>query len=117
MDFDDIAFCQQYFQKEDKDPTLTEIRLIDTYWSDHCRHTTFLTTLEQPQIEADYIQASYDKYLHIREELGRSQKPICLMDLATVAARWLKTWTNPRRSTPAPYVCKRKSTAKPRIGC
>ncbi len=90
MDFDDIAFCQQYFQKEDKDPTLTEIRLIDTYWSDHCRHTTFLTTLEQPQIEADYIQASYDKYLHIREELGRSQKPICLMDLATVAARWLK---------------------------
>ncbi len=90
MDFDDIVFCQQYFQKEDKDPTLTEIRLIDTYWSDHCRHTTFLTTLEQPQIEADYIQASYDKYLHIREELGRSQKPICLMDLATVAARWLK---------------------------
>ena len=90
MDFDDIAFCQQYFQQEDKDPTLTEIRLIDTYWSDHCRHTTFLTTLQEPQIEADYIRASYNKYLQIKQDLGRAEKPVCLMDIATVAARWLK---------------------------
>ena len=90
MDFDDIAFCQQYFQQEGKDPTLTEIRLIDTYWSDHCRHTTFLTTLQAPQINADYIRASYDKYLQIKQDLGRADKPVCLMDIATVAARWLK---------------------------
>ncbi len=90
MDFDDIAFCQQYFQQEDKDPTLTEIRLIDTYWSDHCRHTTFLTTLQEPQIEADYIRASYNKYLQIKQDLSRAEKPVCLMDIATVAARWLK---------------------------
>ncbi len=90
MDFDDIAFCREYFASEGKDPTITEIRLIDTYWSDHCRHTTFLTTLGQPQIEADYIQASYDKYLHIKAGLGREAKPVTLMDVATVATRYLK---------------------------
>ncbi|MBQ3180797.1 MAG: phosphoribosylformylglycinamidine synthase [Firmicutes bacterium] len=90
MDFDDIAFCRSYFTEEGKDPSITEIRLIDTYWSDHCRHTTFLTTICDPEIEADYMQKSYDKYLHIKAELGRQAKPICLMDIGTIAARHLK---------------------------
>ncbi len=90
MDFDDIAFCRDYFRSEGKQPTITEIRLIDTYWSDHCRHTTFLTTLEQPEIDAPYIKAAYDRYLHIKSDLGRDAKPVTLMDIATVAARYLK---------------------------
>jgi phosphoribosylformylglycinamidine synthase len=91
MDFDDIAFCREYFQKEGKAPTLTEIRLIDTYWSDHCRHTTFLTAIGEPEIQAEYIQDSYDKYLKIKAELGRGAKPVSLMDIGTIAARWLKS--------------------------
>lgn len=90
MDFDDISFCQQYFQSEDKAPTITEIKMIDTYWSDHCRHTTFATELMNPEITPDYIKGSYDKYIKIKADLGREAKPVCLMDLATVAVRYLK---------------------------
>ncbi len=92
MDFDDIKFCQQYFKETEKrNPTITEIRMIDTYWSDHCRHTTFLTNIQDVKIEADYIQDSYDKYLNLRGELyaGR-QKDLCLMDIATIGAKYLK---------------------------
>ncbi len=90
MDADDIAFCQAYFRSEKRDPTITEIRMIDTYWSDHCRHTTFLTVIDDVKFEDELLQAAYDEYLAVRRELGRV-KPICLMDLATVAVKWLKT--------------------------
>ncbi len=91
MDFDDIKFCQSYFKNDEKrDPTITEIRMIDTYWSDHCRHTTFSTNIENVDIETPYIKDTYDEYLEIRSELGRGEKPITLMDMATLAAKKLK---------------------------
>ncbi len=91
MDLDDIKFCQNYFKNEEKrDPTITEIRMIDTYWSDHCRHTTFSTIIDGASINADYIQKTYDKYIEVRKELGRSDRPITLMDIATIAAKKLK---------------------------
>ena len=94
MDLDDIAFCQDYFAREEKrEPTLTEIRMIDTYWSDHCRHTTFGTILDQVEIEEEAIRAAYEDYLGMRREVygdREAQKPVCLMDLATMGARYLK---------------------------
>lgn len=89
MDKDDIKFCQDYFKSEHRDPTLTEIRMIDTYWSDHCRHTTFLTVIDDAKFEDELLQKAYDDYIAVRKELGRT-KPICLMDLATVAVKYLK---------------------------
>ena len=89
MDLDDIRFCQQYFISEQRDPTITEIRMIDTYWSDHCRHTTFLTVIDSVRFEDALLQKTYEEYIAVREELGRT-KPICLMDLATVAVKYLK---------------------------
>ena len=89
MDADDIAFCQEYFRSEHRDPTITEIRMIDTYWSDHCRHTTFLTTIDDVKFEDPLLQGAYEDYLQVRKNLGRT-KPICLMDLATIAVRQLK---------------------------
>ncbi len=91
MDFDDIKFCQDYFRNTEKrNPTITEIRMIDTYWSDHCRHTTFLTNVETVDIKTPYIKETYDMYINVRNELGRSEKPVTLMDLATIAAKKLK---------------------------
>ncbi len=89
MDAADIAFCQAYFQSEHRDPTITEIRMIDTYWSDHCRHTTFGTIIDSVKFEDDLLQAAYDDYMKVREELGRTAKPICLMDLGTIAGKYL----------------------------
>ncbi|MCH5189168.1 MAG: phosphoribosylformylglycinamidine synthase [Oscillospiraceae bacterium] len=89
MDKDDIKFCQDYFKTEHRDPTLTEIRMIDTYWSDHCRHTTFLTVIDDVKFEDELLQKAYEDYISVRKELGRT-KPICLMDLATVAVKYLK---------------------------
>ena len=89
MDCDDIAFCQAYFRKEGRDPTITEIRMIDTYWSDHCRHTTFLTTIDNVTFEDELLQRAYDDYVATRKELGRT-KPINLMDIGTLAAKYLK---------------------------
>ncbi len=89
MDADDIAFCQDYFKSENREPTITEIRMIDTYWSDHCRHTTFLTNIDDVKFEDALLQETYDDYLATRKELGRT-KPICLMDIATLAVRYLK---------------------------
>ncbi len=89
MDGDDIKFCQDYFKSENKTPTITEIRMIDTYWSDHCRHTTFLTTIDSVKFEDTLLQSAYDEYIAVRHELGRT-KPINLMDIATVGARYLK---------------------------
>ena len=90
MDADDLAFCRDYFRGEHRDPTLTEIRMIDTYWSDHCRHTTFLTTLDGVELRKPAVERAFARYLALREELGREQKPINLMDIATIGARALK---------------------------
>lgn len=89
MDIDDIAFCQQYFKSENREPTVTEIRMIDTYWSDHCRHTTFLTTIDSVTFEDKLIENAWQDYLNTRKALGRT-KPICLMDIATLAVKHLK---------------------------
>ena len=89
MDTDDIKFCQDYFKSEHRDPTMTEIRMIDTYWSDHCRHTTFLTHIDSAVFEDELLQSAYDEYMAVRRELGRT-KPVCLMDIATVAVKYLK---------------------------
>ena len=90
MDLDDLAFCQRYFQEEGRDPTITEVRVIDTYWSDHCRHTTFHTRLDQVEIDDPRVRAAWDRYLDVRHELGRDDKPVCLMDMGTLGARHLK---------------------------
>ncbi len=89
MDADDIKFCQDYFKSENKTPTITEIRMIDTYWSDHCRHTTFLTTIDSVKFEEPVLQKAYDEYIAARHEIGRT-KPVNLMDIATVGTRYLK---------------------------
>ncbi|RVU97469.1 phosphoribosylformylglycinamidine synthase [Coriobacteriales bacterium OH1046] len=90
MDRADIAFCQSYFAEEGRAPTITEIRMIDTYWSDHCRHTTFGTVLEDIEIDDAAVQAAFERYLAVREELGRTDKPITLMDMGTIGAKYLK---------------------------
>ncbi len=89
MDADDIAFCQQYFKSEGRNPTITEIRMIDTYWSDHCRHTTFLTTVDSVKFEDERLEAAYNDYIATRKALGRT-KPINLMDIGTLAAKYLR---------------------------
>lgn len=93
MDFDDIKFCRDYFRDSEKrNPTVTEIRMIDTYWSDHCRHTTFLTHIDGVDIQSDYINDTFKKYKEVRSELyaGRTDKPMTLMDLAVIGAKKLK---------------------------
>ena len=89
MDIDDIKFCRSYFADEGRDPTITEIKMIDTYWSDHCRHTTFLTTIDSVKFEDELLEATYKEYLATREKLGRT-KPQNLMDIGTLAAKYLK---------------------------
>ena len=89
MDADDIEFCQNYFKSEKRDPTITEIRMIDTYWSDHCRHTTFLTTIDSVVFEDKLLQQAYDEYIALRKKLSRT-KPCNLMDIATIAVKELK---------------------------
>ena len=91
MDLADITFCQEYFQSEHRAPTITEIRMIDTYWSDHCRHTTFGTILEEVRIEDVQVKKAFDSYLAMRKAVyaGR-KKDMCLMDLATIGAKYLK---------------------------
>ncbi len=89
MDIDDIKFCREYFSGEHRDPTITEIKMIDTYWSDHCRHTTFLTTIDSVKFEDELLEKTYKEYLATREKLGRT-KPQNLMDIGTLAAKYLK---------------------------
>ena len=89
MDVDDLAFCRDYFRAEGRDPSITEIRVLDTYWSDHCRHTTFHTVIDAVRFDDPLLQRAYDEYLAAREALGRT-KPICLMDLGTIAAKALR---------------------------
>ncbi len=95
MNADDLREVVKYFRNEGRDPYETELRILDTYWSDHCRHTTFTTILNDVTVEdsfiKDEIQGTYDLYLKIRKELGRENKPLCLMDVATIGARYLKS--------------------------
>jgi phosphoribosylformylglycinamidine synthase len=89
----DIAFTQNYFgTEENRPPTLTEIRMLDTYWSDHCRHTTFLTAIDEVTFDpgTEVIGETYDIYRSIREKLGRDDKPVTLMDIALIGMRELK---------------------------
>ena len=94
MDLDDLAFLQDYFRDQEKrDPTVTEIRVVDTYWSDHCRHTTFSTHLEDIQIEDENVKGAYEQYLAAREEVygeKAAARPQTLMDIATIGAKALK---------------------------
>ena len=91
MDQADIEFCQSYFADEGRDPTITEIRMIDTYWSDHCRHTTFNTELDDVEIDDPIVAAAFTRYLELRSELGREHKPVSLMDMGTIGAKYLKS--------------------------
>ena len=95
MDLDDLKFLQGYFRDEERrDPTITEIRVVDTYWSDHCRHTTFSTHLDRVEIHDEAIEAAYRRYLDARVEVYGAEKaakrPQTLMDLATIGAKVLK---------------------------
>ena len=90
MDADDAQFCREYFRAEGRDPSLTELRVLDTYWSDHCRHTTFGTIIDEVGIEDERVRRAYERCLEIRRELGREDKPLTLMELATLGARYLK---------------------------
>ena len=95
MDLDDLKFLQGYFRDEERrDPTITEIRVVDTYWSDHCRHTTFSTHLDRVEIYDEAIEAAYRRYLDARVEVYGAEKaakrPQTLMDLATIGAKVLK---------------------------
>lgn len=89
MDMEDLRFCREYFFEERRDPTVTELRVIDTYWSDHCRHTTFLTTMDEVEFKDTLIQQSYEDYVKTRQAIGRT-KPINLMDIGTIAAKYLR---------------------------
>ena len=95
MDLADLKFFQQYmFEEELRDPTLTELRVVDTYWSDHCRHTTFSTHLDGADIADGQVKAAYDRYLAARVEVYGQEKaaarPQTLMDIATIGAKTLK---------------------------
>jgi len=90
MDLADIKFCQRYFASEGRVPTITEIKMIDTYWSDHCRHTTFGTNLDDMEIDDEVVKQAFQRYLDVRHELGRDKKPLCLMDMGTIGAKYLK---------------------------
>ncbi|WP_034691079.1 phosphoribosylformylglycinamidine synthase [Kaistella palustris] len=91
LDLDDLRFIQSYFRSEDRDPSETELRVLDTYWSDHCRHTTFETELTDIQFNDSFKQTLeniFNDYLEKRKFLAREEKPVSLMDLATVCARY-----------------------------
>ena len=94
MNTDDLHEVVTYFQKEQRNPTETELRILDTYWSDHCRHTTFTTILESIKIDESFVKEEIESTLgmfhDIRKELGRTEKPLCLMELATIGARYLR---------------------------
>ena len=96
MDLLDIKFLQDYFKSENRDPTETEIRVLDTYWSDHCRHTTFLTELTDIKIQdgpySELFKKSLENYKAMRTEIyaDRKDKPVCLMDMAVIGIKYLK---------------------------
>ena len=90
MNEDDLMEVVKYFTAEGRDPNETELRILDTYWSDHCRHTTFLTEIDSVRFEDGVLEKAWKRYLEVRAGLGREKKPLCLMDLATVAVKYLR---------------------------
>ena len=94
MNSDDLREVVNYFRREGRDPRETELRILDTYWSDHCRHTTFTTEIESITLDESFMKAEFEESLDlmksIRKELGREQKSLCLMELATIGARYLR---------------------------
>ena len=94
MSHDDLGEIVRYFSAEGRDPSETELRILDTYWSDHCRHTTFTSELEEITVDESFMSDEFKDSLKMlgsmREELGRSRKSLCLMELATIGARWLR---------------------------
>ena len=90
MDRDDLLFCRDMFRQEGRDPTVTELRVIDTYWSDHCRHTTFNTVIDSARFGSDAERETFERYLEDKKKLGREKKPVCLMDIATQGTRLLR---------------------------
>ena len=94
MNYDDLVCVKNYFLEEGRDPNETELRILDTYWSDHCRHTTFNTVLTEITIDDSFIsnqlKEALDLYNHMRSDLGRQDKDVCLMDMACIAARYLR---------------------------
>ena len=94
MNADDLREVVRYFTREGRNPTETELRILDTYWSDHCRHTTFTTELTSIKVDDSFVKEEIESVLgefhDIRKELGREHKPLCLMELATIGARYLR---------------------------
>lgn len=91
LGLDDLKFIQEYFKTEERNPTETELKVLDTYWSDHCRHTTFETELSDIQFEGKFkhtLETIFNDYIEKRKFLGRELKPISLMDLATVCGKY-----------------------------
>src|SRR5699024_2425585 len=97
MSLEDMMWCQKYFNEEHREPTITEIKVLDTYWSDHCRHTTFMTQIEDVEIEAgEYnkpIQAAFDKYMATRDAVygEDTERPVTLMDIAVIGMKKLRS--------------------------
>ena len=97
MDLEDLLFCQKYFQEENRPPTITEIKVLDTYWSDHCRHTTFMTEIEDveiaPGVYNQPIQTAYDRYMEVRDKIygTKTERPVTLMDIAVVGMKKLRS--------------------------
>ena len=94
MSHDDLGEVVRYFTAEGRDPSETELRILDTYWSDHCRHTTFTSEIEEITVDDSFMKSEFEDSLKMfkdmRDELGRSHKSLCLMELATIGARWLR---------------------------
>ena len=96
MSLDDLLWCQKYFNEEHREPTITEIRVLDTYWSDHCRHTTFMTQIEDvdivPGTFTQPVQEAYDKYMAARDEVygEDTERPVTLMDIAVIGMKKLR---------------------------
>jgi len=93
MSAEDVAFCQAYFKNEEnRDPSITELKMLDTYWSDHCRHTTFLTKIDEVTFDdpAGPVARAWENYQSVRKHLGREEKPVTLMDIALIGMRELR---------------------------
>ncbi len=125
MNADDLREVVRYFRGEGRDPYETELRILDTYWSDHCRHTTFTTELTGITVEESFLKEELEDslalYLRIRRELGREHKSLCLMDMATIGARCLRaacstTWRSATRTTLVRSSSTSMSTVAPSSG-
>lgn len=94
MDMEDLLFCQDYFKKENRNPTITEVRIFDTYWSDHCRHSTFLSVIDDIElVEGEFkevYQEAIARYMKAKREIGQEDRPVCLMDIAVMGMKKLR---------------------------